>query len=389
MTSRSIDVNIAQRSGADLRATSAAGRIAKAECILVTIPFDSGGLPVWSFTSNPKNTFDVLLVRIETDTGLVGWGEAFSRAEDVALRMLIETRIFPVILGEEANAISKIKHKLEFGLQNFGRVGPTMYAISAVDIALWDIAGKAAQLPLVDLIGGPFAKEVEVYASLLRYGSAEGVAKATRKAIGEGYRYVKLHDIRFEEVAAAVEEAGDEAAVMLDVNCPWTVSEALAMDARLSKLNLLWLEEPIFPPDDYRGLAKIRATGRHRIALGENAGSLRDFVAMADAQAIDIAQPDVAKTGGVTELLKIAAFCDASAIEFIPHCAIFGPGQIATVHINAAQRATPLLERLYFDFEAELYGDAMLPKAGRLAVPTGPGLGFDPDMGVVERFRVA
>lgn len=382
-------MNVAQRVGADLVAKSAAGRIAKAECILVSLPFAGEGLPVWSFTSDPKNAFDVMLVRLETDTGLVGWGEAFSRAEDVSLRSLIETRILPIVVGEEANAISRIKHKLEFGLQNFGRVGPTMYAISAVDIALWDIAGKAARLPLVDLIGGPFVEEVEVYASLLRYGSAEGVAKATRKAIDEGYRYVKLHDVKYEEIAAAVEEAGAEATVMLDVNCPWTVSEALAMDERLAGLKLHWLEEPIFPPDDYRGLARIRATGRHRIAAGENAGSLRDFVAMADAGAIDIAQPDVAKTGGVTELLKIAAFCEASAIEFTPHCAIFGPGQLATIHISASRQSVPLVERLYLDFEAEIYGGGTLPQAGRLRVPQAPGLGLEPDMAVVERFRVA
>jgi L-alanine-DL-glutamate epimerase-like enolase superfamily enzyme len=382
-------VNVAQRTRADLGVASAAGRIAKAECILVSMPFDSAGLPVWSFTSDPKNAFDVMLVRLETDTGLVGWGEAFSRAEDVSLRSLIETRILPIVIGEEANAISRIKHKLEFGLQNFGRVGPTMYAISAVDIALWDIAAKAARRPLVDLIGGPFAPEVEVYASLLRYGSVDGVAKATRRAIDEGYRYVKLHDIRYEEIAAAVEEAGDEAAIMLDVNCPWSVPEALAMDARIAGLKLKWLEEPIFPPDDYRGLARVRATGNNRIAAGENAGSLRDFVAMADAGAIDIAQPDVAKTGGVTELLKISAFCEASAIEFVPHCAIFGPGLLATLHINAAQRSVPLLERLYIDFEADLYAGATLPRGGRLAVPQGPGLGFEPDMAVVERFRVA
>jgi L-alanine-DL-glutamate epimerase-like enolase superfamily enzyme len=329
-----------------------------------------------------------MLVRLETEAGLVGWGEAFSRAEDVSLLSLIETRIAPLVIGEDAQAISRIKHKLEFGLQNFGRIGPTMYAISAVDIALWDIAAKAAQQPLVNLLGGAFATEVEVYASLLRYGTAVGAAAATRRAIGEGYRFIKLHETTFSEIAAAVEEARGEASIMLDVNCPWSVAEALAMDARLAGLRLLWLEEPIWPPENFRGLARVRQEKRHRIAAGENAGSLHDFVAMIDAGAIDIAQPDVAKTGGISELLKISALCEANAIEFVPHCAIFGPGQLATIHINAAQRTVPLLERLYLDFEAEIYGGKTLPRGGKLTVPDAPGLGFEPDDEVLARYRV-
>ena len=108
-----------------------------------------------------------------------------------------------------------------------------------------------------------------------------------------------------------------------------------------------------------------------------------------EADAIDIAQPDVAKTGGVTELVKIAAFCDAMSIEYVPHCALFGPGQVATMHLNAAHHSTPMLERLYCDFESELYGGATLPKDGRVKVPRGPGLGIEPDLDVIERYRVA
>ncbi|MFG1228043.1 mandelate racemase/muconate lactonizing enzyme family protein [Xanthobacter wiegelii] len=382
-------MNLAPTLKLDPPSQSAAGRIVKAECLLASVPFQSDATPVWAFTSAPRNNFDTLFVRLETDAGLVGWGEAFSRNEDVSLRALIETRLFPLILGEDAAAISRIKFKLEFGMQNFGRVGPTMYGISAIDIALWDIAGKAAGRPLVDLLGGTFADDVEVYASLLRYGTQEGVARATRRAIDEGYRYIKLHETTYPEIAAACEAAGTDAQVMLDVNCPWSVAEALAMDARLAGLGLMWLEEPIWPPDNYRGLARVRQSRRHRIAAGENAGSLHDFVAMVDAGAIDIAQPDVAKTGGVSELMKIAAFCEASAIEFVPHCALFGPGQVATLHICGAQRSVPMLERLYCDFEAEIYGGATLPVNGRLPVPRAPGLGIEPDLDIVERYRVA
>jgi len=364
-------------------------RIVKAESILVSIPFKPVGIPPWSFGAAPKCAFDTLLVRIETEQGLVGWGEAFSRGEDLGLKHLIDTRVLPGLVGKDPARITQIKQRMEFEMQNFGRVGPIMYGISAVDIALWDLRGKAAGAPLADLLGGAHDTGIEAYASLIRYDDRDKVAEAVREAIGRGYRHIKLHEITEPEIAAAVDAAGGDAAIMLDVNCPWAVSRALDMDRRLAPLGALWLEEPVWPPENYRGLARVRAQGNHRIAAGENAGSVHDFAAMIDAGAIDIAQPDVAKTGGVTELVKIAALCEASAIEFVPHCALFGPGQIATLHINASRPEVPMLERLYCDFEAELYGGRTLPRAGRVPLPMGPGLGLDPDPDVVAQYRVA
>lgn len=362
--------------------------IVKAESILLSLPFESGGTPPWSFGGKPANNFDILLVRLETDDGLVGWGEAFSRNQDVALRQVIETRILPLVLGRDATQIAKVKHDLEFQLHNFGRVGPIVYGIAAVDIALWDILGKSCGVPLSRLLGGAYATEIEVYASLMRYGNVADVVKATRRAVDRGYRYVKLHEIGVEEIRAAVEAAGPEVKVMLDTNCPWSVPEAIRYSHELAPLGLLWLEEPIWPPENYLGLAKVRELGIHRIAAGENAGSLYDFVAMIREEAIDIAQPDVAKTGGMTEMLKIAALCEAHGVEFVPHCALFGPGQVATVHLHAALRSTPVFERLFCDFESELWGEAMVPVKGMIQVPQGAGLGLEPDAEVIARFRV-
>jgi L-alanine-DL-glutamate epimerase-like enolase superfamily enzyme len=363
-------------------------KIAKAETILLSMPFAAGGTPPWSFGGKPANSFDVLLVRIETHNGLVGWGEAFSRGSDLALKQVIDTRLTPLIVGRDASQISKIKHNLEFQLHNFGRNGGLEFGIAAIDIALWDLLGKACGQPLSRLLGGAYTDQVETYASLMRYGNVADVTKATRGAIERGYRFIKLHEIEFDEIAAAVDAAGSDAKVMLDVNCPWTVAEALRMEKKLRGLELCWLEEPVWPPENYEGLAIVRAQGTHRIAAGENAGSLHDFMAMIRAGAIDIAQPDVAKTGGVTEVLKIAALCEAHGVEFVPHCALFGPGQVATIHVTAAHRSTPLFERLYCDFETELYGKATVPVGGKIKVPQGPGLGLDPDLSVLERFRV-
>lgn len=363
-------------------------KISAAEAFLVSVPFAGGGTPPWSFGGKPANAFDTLFVRLETETGVVGWGEAFSRNRDAAQRDLIQSRLLPLVIGRNAFEISKIKHDLEFRLHNFGRSGALHYGISAIDIALWDILGKACGRPLVDLLGGRFADEIEVYASLMRYGTASAVAAATEDAIQRGYRFVKLHEVEIEPIRAAVAAANGRAQVMLDTNCPWSVAEALRRDAELADLGLYWFEEPVWPPENYAGLAEIRAAGNHRIAAGENAGSLHDFVAMIAAGAIDIAQPDVAKTGGVTELMRIAALCEAEGVEFLPHCALFGPGQVATLHIHAAQRSVPIFERLFCDFEAELYGGATLPEGGFIPLPKGAGLGLDPDPEVIAKYRL-
>jgi L-alanine-DL-glutamate epimerase-like enolase superfamily enzyme len=288
-------------------------KIVKAETILLAIPFESGGLAPWGWGGSPANTFDVLLVRLETEDGVVGWGEAFSRMEDRALKQMIDDRVLPLVLGRDAKEISRIKHVLEFNLHNFGRIGPIMY-------------GKTSGRPLVDLLGGAHTDRVEVYASLVRYGGEDAAAAAVRRAIGEGYRWIKLHEIAVPVIAAAVEAAGDDARVMLDTNCPWSVEEALEHDAALAGLGLHWLEEP-------------------------------------------------------------AHYCDANGLTFSPHCALFGPGQIATLHLTAARRRPPLFERLYLDFETELFGDAAVVVDGHLTVPRRPGLGVDPDPAIVARHQ--
>jgi len=364
-------------------------KIVNARTILLSMPFEAGGTPPWSFGGKPENSFDILLVCLETDNGLVGWGEAFSRGRDVALKQTIDTRLLPLIIDRDATQISGIKHSLEFQLHNFGRISGVEYGIAAIDIALWDLLGKASSQPLCRLLGGAYVDELEVYASLMRYGNVDGVVKAAGRAIDRGYRYIKLHEIGLDEIRAAVKACAGRAKVMVDTNCPWTVTEALVIAKELQDLDLYWFEEPVWPPENYRGLAIVRDQGLHRIAAGENAGSLHDFMAMINAGAIDIAQPDVAKTGGLTEVLKIAALCEAHGIEFVPHCALFGPGQVATIHLTAAQRTTPIFERLFCDFEVELYGDATVPKNGKIKVPTAPGLGLEPDPRILERFKVS
>jgi L-alanine-DL-glutamate epimerase-like enolase superfamily enzyme len=228
------------------------------------------------------------------------------------------------------------------------------------------------------------------YASLTRYNDPEYVSKNVARALHDGYRHLKLHEIDVDCVRAAREAAGDDVEIMLDVNCPWSVREALDMTNRLRPFNLRWLEEPVWPPENYSGLARVRREGGIPIAAGENASTLMDFQHLLEAKAVDFIQPSPAKMGGLTELSKVFAMANGHNTAVRIHAFYDGPGLLAVMHANAALGgAGAMVEWRYFDLEAQLYGDAVIPKNGVVAVPRGPGLGLEPDADVIRKYRLA
>lgn len=363
-------------------------KITALETHLIRVPFDMGAPPT-AFGGVRWSTMDTLFVRVITDAGIEGWGEGFGHACCPATRAAVETQVAPAAIGADARDIRGLMHRLAQQFHLFGRNGPLVYALSALDVALWDIAGKAAGLPLWQLLGGAPVPSLAAYASLLRYGGADAVAAAAARARDLGYADIKLHEIEVERVRAAREALGPAPRIMLDTNCPWSVDEAVTMARRLAPLDLAWLEEPVWPPEDHAGLARVRREGGIRIAAGENAAGLHDFRAQFGAGALDIAQPSVAKIGGVTEVMRIAALAAAKGVRLLPHCAYFGPGWLASIHLHATLCPESPFERLFVDLEASPYHEAVLAPGGRVAVPQGPGLGRDPDPDVLARYRLA
>jgi L-alanine-DL-glutamate epimerase-like enolase superfamily enzyme len=268
-----------------------------------------------------------------------------------------------------------------------GRNGPHVYAYSGIEIALWDIRGKRAGKPLHALLGdkGGGRPELDAYASLLWYPDAQLVARNAAAAAARGYRSIKLHQVKRADVLAA-KAAAPGARIMLDVNCAWSVDDAHAMARALKGDDLLWLEEPVFPPEDVHGLAEIRRDGI-AIAAGENTAGVFGFQALMDAGAIDIAQPSVTKIGGIGEVLRVIALGRERGVQVTPHCPYFGPGFLASVHIIAALIDRPLVEVLWLDMEANPFDPWVTPVNGRVRVPQGPGLGCDPNLAVVARYR--
>jgi D-galactarolactone cycloisomerase len=254
---------------------------------------------------------------------------------------------------------------------------------------LWDIAGKRAGLPLYRLLGGSARHYVRAYASLLRYHDPAVTAKLSAEVVQRGYHHVKLHEIDLPPVASAREAAGPATRIMVDTNCPWSLGEAQSMMRQLAAYDIFWLEEPVWPPEDFAALAELRRTSTMPIAAGENAGSAVQFAQMFAAHAVDYAQPSVTKIGGVSELRKVLALAEAANVRVAPHSPYFGPGLLATLHVLAAAPQEMLVERLYVDLEASLFGELVTARQGMMTVPDGPGLGCDPDDAVIDRYRVA
>jgi L-alanine-DL-glutamate epimerase-like enolase superfamily enzyme len=334
----------------------------------------------------PRSTMDTLLVRVDTDTGVTGWGEAFGHRIWPATKAAIDTLIAPLCIGRDATNIEVLLESVARILYNAGRSGPTIYGLSGIDIALWDIAGKVASKPLYQLLGGRTKKDLMCYASLLHYGEPDAVARYTAQAVSRGYQAVKIHEIGFDQIGAARDAAGSGTAVMVDCNCPWTPDEAIAMAEKLTPLDLTWLEEPVWPPEDFAGLARLRERGV-ATAAGENATSVLSFKHMFDAGALTYAQPSVAKIGGVTQMLKVIALADSSNVAVVPHSAYFGPGLLASIQVIAAMKRESMVERFYCDFEKHILGNAINPINGRIDVPQGPGLGVDPDPSLIAAYR--
>jgi L-alanine-DL-glutamate epimerase-like enolase superfamily enzyme len=335
----------------------------------------------------PRTRVEMLLVRVDTDAGITGWGEAFGQRIIPATRAAIDGVLAPLCVGRDASQILALHDDLQRLLHGLGRGGPMVYALSGLDIALWDIAGKAAGLPLYRLLGGSPRAELPAYASLLRYGQAEAVAHYTAQALGRGYRHIKLHEITVPEVKAARDVAGAGVPIMVDTNCPWTVPQAIEMARRLAPLDPYWLEEPVWPPENLAGLAEVRARGGLPTAAGENYDTVWEFRRAFEVGALTYAQPSVTKIGGVTELRRVMAVAETFGVQVVPHSAYFGPGLLASIHCLAAMAAESLVERYYCDFAENPLGEAIHPTGGRLAVPQGPGLGVDPDPRLVQKLR--
>jgi D-galactarolactone cycloisomerase len=361
-------------------------KIASVDAYQLLLPYRAlSGLQF--IAGRPSNGLSMVLVRIVCDDGAVGWGEAFGHAGAAAVKAAVDTVVAPLVIGADASDIAALMETVRRRLHLFGLSGPVIYAASGIDIALWDLAGKASGVPISALLGAA-TKELPVYASFLRCTDEQALEKCCLEARRQGYRAVKLHEIEVGRIRLAREVLGPDIGLAVDTNCPWNRDEARSIADQIRDLDILWLEEPLWPPDDFHGLAALRASGVS-ISAGENVSSLLDFTRLFQSGAVDVAQPSVCKVGGITAMRKITALAEGFAQQMVPHCGYMGAGYLANLHLVAAMPGGTMVERLFLDLEANPFPTMPEVQDGKTVAPTGPGLGCEPDMEIVERYRVA
>lgn len=365
------------------------------ELIRLSVPFSAGTTErktlgqvqdddAFNAASPRHRRMESLMIKVTTDTGHVGWGEAFGHGANPATMTALQAMVAPLFIG---TACADHLHTLETArraLHGFGSTGPVMYALSGIDIALWDLAAQAAGKPLYDYLGGQ-PRELELYASLVSYGGdPQEVFRQVRRAFDQGFRKIKLHETQYDAIAAArAALPAADGELMVDVNCPWTVTQASAMAERLHGLALTWLEEPVWPPDDAHGLAQVRRAGVP-LSAGENAAGVNGLRALFEQGAIDVAQPSVAKVGGISAMLQVFQLAADYGVKVVPHCFYFGPGLLAVAHLCTLLPADVAVEVPFIEFERLLY--PALDFKPRLTLAPIPGLGFAPDQEVIERY---
>ena len=333
-------------------------------------------------------TLDSLILRLETDTGVVGWGEAFGHACNPATMALLTERLAPFLLEEPCEDIAALMTKLQYAFHSYGRGGIMTYALSAVDIALWDIRAKVQRLPLWQLLGGT-RSQVEVYPSLASFdGDVEALLPYVKNLIKQGYRQIKLHERDPQSTIAVSRVMPENGVLMLDTNCAWHEEEAAENLSRLHSAGVAFVEEPTFPPEALTRLKQLKQQTGMPLAAGENMLNPEEFHRCLEEKLLDVMQPSVAKVGGISAVLEIInAWRATPQGTLLPHCFYYGPGLLATAHLLSVMPQTVPLEVPWMEFEHCLH--PFMAWQPMVDLPTTPGLGFDPDPHMLERFTIA
>jgi len=370
-------------------------KVQEIDIFRVALPFDAGRKPAAGIGEGGGDAFNAasrslarmesLMVRLTTDTGVQGWGEGFGHLINPVTFAALAGSVGRFFLGTDVTgqpeSFSGRMRQAHRAFHAFGATGPVMYALSALDTALWDICAKAAGVPLRRLLGAG-RDAVPCYASLVCYDNDPAeVARQAVRAADLGFRKIKLHETVPAAVLAARDALGDGVELMVDVNCPWSRRQAQEAVRRMAGARLGWVEEPIWPPADLAGLAQLRRLGVP-VAAGENAAGVQGFEQHFQAGALDVAQPSVAKIGGVSGMIEVVRLAREHGVKVVPHCFYYGPGLSAAAQIVASLSDDVFLEVPFLQWARPLH--AQQQPVPVLSLPDAPGIGFEPDMRVLE-----
>ena len=324
------------------------------------------------------------VVEIQTDEGLVGtgWCEDYARATSV----IVENHLTRLLVGADPLERSRLWDQLFRSTMPYGRKGPALYAISALDIALWDLAGKHFDQPVFELLGGRARDVIPVYASHLHFTNEdEFVAEAT-EYVRRGFKAMKMRFLhgpadgpagmrRNVELVRMLRDAvGDDIDIMADAYMGWDLEYALRMCRALEPFDMKWVEEPLLP-DQIREYAELRRSSPVPIAAGEHETTRYGFAQIIEAGALDIIQFDIGRVGGFSEARKVCALAQAAGLPVYTHA--YG---MPTLHLATSDTAVGMVE--YFPVpvwddvtEAPHFDGAAIPEGGQVSVGDSPGLG--------------
>lgn len=337
---------------------------------------------------SPGAALYLVLCKVTARSGLVGYGECLCLrpAMQQSLVAAIRDAIAPLFLGKSVEQRERLNVEARLRLAAFGRAGTNVNALAAVDMALWDIAGKAAGRSLSALLGGAQRSRVPVMASLDRYNDANKVTARIEQALDAKVAAVKVHEFDIDVIEAARKVVGSQLPFVADCNNAHTLADVQGSLARWQALNLLWLEDPVWPPE---ALLESPPWPRITVGLGADLGSAEQMAIYAKAAAVGVVQPDICMIGGVSETRRAMALLEPLGVSIAPHTPFIGPAALATLHFLATMK-----EAAYFAvIEAEPHMD-MYDNSGftrwqpELSVPTGRGLGFDPDPAYLKRYSL-
>jgi L-alanine-DL-glutamate epimerase-like enolase superfamily enzyme len=353
-------------------------------------------------TTRADGTQDAFLVRVHTDEGIVGIGEADTSPYvartivDMPSSHAVARGLREVLLGENPLDIDRLWHLMFHSSYHYGRAGAALHTMSAIDIALWDIAGKVAGRPVGELLGGQVDR-VRVYASEVMPETPDEVRLVAEWAVADGYPALKLgwgplgRDLERDEalVRAARSVLGDERDLMLDGGMAYSVERAHELVTRLEDVRLYWLEEPL-AADDYEGYRRLFELIPIRLAAGEADSGVKPFRALVEQGQVNVLQPDLARCGGFTVAREIGALTREHGVDVVPHCFSTGVLVAASLHFAASLDRPTYSEFSVADspFVGRILTEPFELRDGSLAVPTGPGLGVELAEEFVARMRV-
>ncbi len=344
----------------------------------------------------------VLIIRVHTDAGIIGIGEAHTNPMankailDAPLCSVSADGLRSLLVGEDPRDIGRLWDKMYRHTQTYGRRGLAMHTISGVDIALWDILGKVAGLPVHRLLGGARRPTMPVYASDLSPPSLEATLALARRHKAAGYRAMKFGwgglggDVRQDLacVAAIRKEVGDDIDIMIDIGTAMPFDDAVRLGRGLADHGVYFLEEPL-SPDDIAGYAELVAMSPTPIATGEKETTQYPYLDLMDRGGLRIIQPDVARVGGISETMRIAAHAEARHVRMIPHCWSTDILVAATLHVATTLRDCPYLEynATANPLRTDLLLEPIRPVLGVVRVPDRPGLGIELNEAIIARYR--